>query len=104
MLAARQAATAQLELFRAEMAAESAKMRAVVERQVIPMLLPVSADTSCRRKTGSSCAHALINQWGKDKLSDSWQQVEVAMLSSQAQHADQIKHDNLCRAAHHYKA
>ena len=34
MLAARQAATAQLELFRAEMAAESAKMRAVVERQV----------------------------------------------------------------------
>lgn len=34
MLAARQAATAQLELFRAEMAAETAKMRAVVERQV----------------------------------------------------------------------
>lgn len=34
MVAARQAATAQLELFRAEMAAESAKMRAVVERQV----------------------------------------------------------------------
>lgn len=34
MMAARQAANAQLELFRAEMAAESAKIRAVVERQV----------------------------------------------------------------------
>ncbi len=34
MLAARQAAAAQLEQFRAEMVAEAAKMRAAVERQV----------------------------------------------------------------------
>lgn len=69
MLAARQAATEQLELFKAEMAAESAKMRAVVERQVTPMLLLVSADTDCRQKTGSPFARALFNQWGNDKLS-----------------------------------
>ena len=35
MLAARQAAAAQLEQFRAEMVAEAAKMRAAVERQVL---------------------------------------------------------------------
>lgn len=34
MMAARQAAAAQLEQFRAEMVAEAAKMRAAVERQV----------------------------------------------------------------------
>lgn len=34
MLAARQAAAAQLDQFRAEMVAEAAKMRAAVERQV----------------------------------------------------------------------
>lgn len=76
MLAARQAATAQLELFRAEMAAESAKMRAVVERQVIPMLLPVSADTSCRRQLVLVLVLLPING-GKTSCPDSWQQVEV---------------------------
>ena len=35
MMAARQAASAQLEQFRAEMVAEAAKMRAAVERQVL---------------------------------------------------------------------
>lgn len=35
MMAARQAAAAQLEQFRAEMVAEAAKMRAAVERQVL---------------------------------------------------------------------
>lgn len=49
MLAARQAATAQLELFRAEMAAETAKMRAVVERQV-PALHP----TCCHKVEGAT--------------------------------------------------
>lgn len=51
MLAARQAATAQLELFRAEMAAETAKMRAVVERQV-----PALHHTCCHNMEGTAPA------------------------------------------------
>ena len=39
MMAARQAAAAQLEQFRAEMVAEAAKMRAAVERQVQTALM-----------------------------------------------------------------
>ena len=39
MIAARQAAAAQLEQFRAEMVAEAAKMRAAVERQVRSLVL-----------------------------------------------------------------
>ena len=39
MMAARQAAAAQLDQFRAEMVAEAAKMRAAVERQVRSLLV-----------------------------------------------------------------
>lgn len=41
MIAARQAAAAQLEQFRAEMVAEAAKMRAAVERQVCSLVMCV---------------------------------------------------------------
>ena len=63
MMAARQAAAAQLEQFRAEMVAEAAKVRAAVERQVLPHI-PYAGEKFVAEHSGELELKSLISKLG----------------------------------------